>query len=329
MARFHNSNRNLRIGGFPWYEMVWRGVLGHFTPAPPASGFPAFIRDWSVVPDLARLHQRSESPRLTWLGHVTLLLQVAGLNILTDPTLCRYAGPRGQVGARRRVPATLAAEDLPPIDIVLISHNHYDHLDYDTLMRLKRAGQTPRYLVPQGLKGWFDEHGFTQVEEMNWWNVTDIAPMLRLTYTPAQHWSKRTPWDTNQSLWGGFCIEWWRQDASPWRFFFPGDTGYSDDFKEIRRRLGAMDFVAVPIGAYLPRDIMAPMHVNPEEGVKLFLDLEGKHGVGVHWGTFELSSEAFDQPPRDLAAACVKLDVAPGRIWLMKHGETRDLPCAN
>lgn len=332
-TRFHNSNPELRIGGFPWYEMVWRGVRGHFTPAPPAAGFPAFVREWSVRPDRAVLDQRHETPVLTWLGHVTLLLQVGGLNILCDPTLCNFAGPRGQVGARRRVPPPLPAEDLPPIDLLLISHNHYDHLDYDTLMRMGRAGQRPQVLVPLGLKGWFDTHGIAPVQEMGWWNEFDIGP-LRVTYTPAQHWSKRTPFDTNQSLWGGFCIEWQARGgnatkaakAKPWRFLFPGDTGYSDDFKEIRRRLGAMDFVAVPIGAYLPRDIMAPMHVNPEEGVQLFLDLGAQRGVGVHWGTFELSSEAFDQPPRDLAAACQKLGVGQERIWLLKHGESREIP---
>ena len=326
--RFHNTDPTLRIGGFPWYEMVWRTARGHFTPPPPKDGFPAFIRDWCIAPDHAVLTQRHEEPMLTWLGHVTLLLQVAGLNILTDPTLCRFAGPHGQVGARRRVPPPLAAEALPPIDLVLISHNHYDHLDYDTLTRMGSAGQQPRFLVPLGLKAWFDQQGIGQVEEMGWWDQRQIGPLI-LTYTPAQHWSKRTPFDTNRSLWGGFCIEWPRPPApqpAPWRFLFPGDTGYSSDFKEIRRRLGAMDFVAVPIGAYLPRDIMAPMHVSPEEGVQLFLDLESQRGVGVHWGTFELSSEAFDQPPDDLAAACDKLGVARERIWLLKHGESRAIP---
>jgi N-acyl-phosphatidylethanolamine-hydrolysing phospholipase D len=322
MPRFYNTNPAARVAGFPWYEMLWRGVKGQFTPPPPVNGFPAFIEQWSQAPDHALLAQRHEAPQLTWLGHVTMLLQVAGLNILTDPTLCRYAGPRGQVGARRRVPAPLAAEDLPPIDLVLISHNHYDHLDYDTLTRLRRAGQRPRYLVPQGLKGWFDARGFERVDEVEWWDSVSVGA-LNITYTPAQHWSKRTPWDTNASLWGGFCIEWKRANAAPWRFLFPGDTGYSDDFKTIRKRLGAMDFVAVPMGAYLPRDIMAAMHVNPEEGVQIFLDLGAKRGLGVHWGTFELSSEGFDQPPHDLAAACRKLGVTDERIWLLKQGETR------
>jgi N-acyl-phosphatidylethanolamine-hydrolysing phospholipase D len=324
MTRYHNSNRELKIGGFPWYEMVWRGIRGHFTPPPPANGFADFIREWSITPDHQRLAQRHEQPLLTWLGHVSLLLQVAGLNILIDPTLCNFAGPRGQVGARRRVPAPLTPEELPPIDYVLISHNHYDHLDYDTLTRLLRAGQRPRFFVPSGLKPWFDQHGIDQVSEMGWWDRVDLGP-ITLSFTPAQHWSKRTPFDTNQSHWGGYCIEWQRKKA-PWRFLFPGDTGYSNDFKEIRRRLGVMDFVAVPIGAYLPRDIMAPMHVNPDEGVQLFKDLDGQRGLGVHWGTFELSSEAFDQPPHDLLAACRRHQIAPERIWLMKHGESRAIP---
>ena len=324
-GRFLNTDASAVIGDFPWYEMVWRGVRGDFRPRrAPAGGYAAFAQAWSLPVDLARIHRRSQSPRVTWLGHVAVLLQVAGANILTDPVLSGFAGPRGRMGAPRRVPAPLAVEQLPPIDWVLISHNHYDHLDYDTVMRLAAAGQRPRYLVPLGIKAWFDAHGIGNVTELNWWQRIDAGP-LAFHFTPAQHWSRRTPLDTNRSLWGGYAVEWRPAGAVPWRWFFPGDTGYSRDFADIARRIGTMDFVALPIGAYLPRDFMGPMHINPMEAVQIFRDVGARHAMGVHWGTFELTQEAFDEPPADLAAACAAQGVDASRIWLMKHGETRDI----
>jgi L-ascorbate metabolism protein UlaG (beta-lactamase superfamily) len=259
-----------------------------------------------------------------------MLLQVAGLNILIDPTLADCAGPFGRVGAPRRVPAPLTPEQLPPIDVVLISHNHYDHLCDATLSRLVAAGQSPHFYVPLGLGQWFTSRGMDRVTELDWWYQAPLKEGVTLHFTPAQHWSRRTPWDTNASLWGGFMVEWARQTegegGEPWRFLFPGDTGYSNDFKTIRERLGAVDFLALPIGAYLPRDFMKPMHVNPADAVQLMLDLDAKQAMGVHWGTFLLTQEAFDHPPRDLAAALHDRGLPQERVWLMKHGETRAIP---
>ncbi len=304
---FANANPEIVIGNFPWYDMVRRNLRGDFKPqVPPAGGYAAFARAWSTPVDHARLALRPVQPTITWLGHVTMLLQVAGLNILTDPTLAGFAGPYGRFGAPRMVPPPLAARDLPPIDVVLISHNHYDHLCDATIAGLKAAGQKPRFLVPLGLKAWFDARRIAAVTELDWWDAVDLplagAP-LRVHFTPAQHWSRRTPSDTNASLWGGFMVEWRRPDAPPWRFLFPGDTGYSADFRRIRERLGPVDFLALPIGAYLPRDFMCNMHVNPADAVQLMLDVEARQAMGVHWGTFKLTQEAFDQPPRDLAVA--------------------------
>ena len=304
---FANANPEIVIGNFPWYDMVRRNLRGDFKPqVPPAGGYAAFARAWSTPVDHARLALRPVQPTITWLGHVTMLLQVAGLNILTDPTLAGFAGPYGRFGAPRMVPPPLAARDLPPIDVVLISHNHYDHLCDATIAGLKAAGQKPRFLVPLGLKAWFDARRIAAVTELDWWDAVDLplagAP-LRVHFTPAQHWSRRTPSDTNASLWGGFMVEWRRPDAPPWRFLFPGDTGYSADFRRIRERLGPVDFLALPIGAYLPRDFMCNMHVNPADAVQLTLDVEARPAMGVHWGTVKLTQEAFDQPPRDLAVA--------------------------
>lgn len=320
---FANSDRTLNLGQSPWYEITWRRMRGDFRPLnPPAGGYEQFAAKWSSPVDLALLHSRSDSPRITWLGHAGLLLQLAGRNILIDPQLTDFAGPFRQLSATRRVPPPLRPEDLPAIDYVLISHNHYDHLDKATILRLMASGQRPRFLVPLGVKAWFDEHGIGLVSEMDWWDERTDGP-LRIHFTPAQHWSKRTPFDTNRSLWGGFAVT--RDAPAPWRFLYTGDTGYSADFRDIRQRLGTVDLLAVPVGAYLPRDFMAPQHTNPDDAVSILLDVEAKQAIGVHWGTFELTQEAFDQPPVDVAEALSRQNLGQDRLWMLRHGETRHL----
>lgn len=326
--RFRNSDPEVLIGDFPWHEMIWRNLRGDFQPkVPPQGGYAAFARAWSTPVDLARLHQRQQQPTVTWLGHVTILLQVGGLNVLTDPTLADFAGPFGRVGAMRMVPAPLNPAQLPPIDLVLISHNHYDHLCWATIRALLRAGQSPRFAVPMGLAPWFHQRGIAQVQEMSWWDCFRMGP-LTVTFTPAQHWSRRTPWDTNASHWGGYLVKWSPTSREPWRFLFPGDTGYSKDFAAIRKRLGPIDFLALPIGAYLPRDFMRRMHVNPADAVQMMVDLDAQQAMGVHWGTFKLTQEAFDQPIADLVEALAARQMPADKVWLLKHGETRAIAMA-
>jgi L-ascorbate metabolism protein UlaG (beta-lactamase superfamily) len=322
---FANNSAGVRIGNFPWHEMVWRTARGHFKPqSEPEGGYAQFARAWSAPVDHARLEAPGAAPQVTWLGHVSILLQLAGRNVLFDPTLAAFAGPYGRLGAARRVPAPLQAHELPRIDAVMISHNHYDHLCDATLAALHAAGQRPHYYVPLGLKDWFVARGLDRVTEMDWWDRVVLADSeLAVHFTPSQHWSRRTPWDTNASLWGGFMVQWQRGGLGDWRFHFPGDTGYCDDFKQIHARLGPVDLLALPIGAYLPRDFMKPMHVNPDDAIQLMLDLEAKQAFGVHWGTFMLTQESFDQPPKDLARALRARGLAQDRVWLLKTGETR------
>lgn len=322
---FSNSDASVRIGQFPWYEILWRRTRGDFRPVEePPGGYARFAEEWTAAVNLEKLQRPGVSPQITWLGHAGMLLQVAGQNLLIDPQLSDYAGPVRLLSAKRRVPPPLTAAQLPKIDWVLISHNHYDHLDEDTLLALKAAGQQPTYLVPLGLKGWFDARGLGPIIEMDWWDRHTHGP-LHIVLTPAQHWSKRTLFDTNATLWGGFHVEAKRESQPAWRFHYTGDTGYSADFKEIRRRLGPVDLLAVPVGAYEPRDFMAPQHTNPGDAVQILLDLEAVQAIGVHWGTFELTQERFDQPPIDVRAALVAKNLPENHVWMLKHGETRSL----
>lgn len=272
-----------------------------------------------VANDGIALRSNPPRTRVTWIGHATLLVQVDGLDILTDPQWSDRAGPTSWLGAKRLGPPGLAFEDLPRIDVVVISHDHYDHLDLPTVKRLA-AAHDPLFVVPLGMKAWFAENGMTRVVELDWWQE-HVHRDVRFVCLPAQHFSQRSLWDGNRRLWASWAIV-----GPTHRLYFAGDTGYFSGFKEAGRRLGPFDVAALPIGAYLPPEIMKRVHLTPEEAVQAFGDLGAKVMVGIHWGTFDLAEEPLDEPPVRMLAEARRRDLDPARAWILKIGETRGLP---
>lgn len=267
-----------------------------------------------VVPnDGAALRDNASRISVTWIGHASFLIQMGGRSILTDPVWSRRAGI-GPFGPARMVPPGVRLIDLPPIDLVLISHNHYDHLDLDTIRRL---GNRPTYLVPARLGSWFRALGCAKVYECRWWESVETLG-LRFDFVPAQHWSGRNLWDRYLTLWGGWLLS----DGAA-RLYFAGDSAYFSGFKEIGQRYPGIDIAFLPIGAYEPEWFMQPAHVNPEEAVQAFLDVGARVIIPMHWGTFRLSTERTDEPPRRLAAWWSAQGLDPANNWTLAVGETR------
>lgn len=268
-------------------------------------------------PDLGFIRSNRTEFAVTWIGHATALVQLGGLNFLTDPHFSERASPVQFMGPRRWQPPGVALAELPPVDVVLMSHNHYDHLDAGSVAGLtKQRGGAPLFLVPLGLDRWMDGAGVKTVRRMDWWDAIEVKG-ARITFVPAQHWSRRTLADTNTTLWGGFVVQ-----AAGRAFYFVGDTGYGPDFKEIGSRFGGFDLSLIPIGAYEPRWFMKSAHVNPEEAVKIHRDVQSRRTVAIHWGTFQLTDEALDRPLADLAVARARHKLAPGEFVTLRHGET-------
>ena len=233
---------------------------------------------------------------VTFIGHSTFLIQTSVANILTDPMYSQRAGPFNRFGPRRVRQPAVRFEDLPPISTVLLSHNHYDHCDLRTLRMLAKRFD-PIVVTPLGNASLVRSTGIRRVDELDWWQEARTSA-LPITLTPAHHFSARTPLDRNRALWGGFML-----GPAGARIFFAGDTAYGPFFRDIRRRLGPIDLALLPIGAYEPRWFMKAVHMNPAEAVQAHLDLEPSESVGMHFGTFQLTTEGIDEPLRALDEA--------------------------
>ncbi|MEE2901904.1 MAG: MBL fold metallo-hydrolase [Myxococcota bacterium] len=243
----------------------------------------------------------SEQARLSWIGHSTFLLQVSGKNILTDPIFSQRASPVSFAGPERYTQPAVTIEDLPKIDLVVISHNHYDHLDEATV---RVIGNSTKWCVPLGLKSWFKDIGVTNVVEFDWWDQKEING-IQVTATPSQHWSARGLFDRFDTLWAAWSVQ-----VGAFKSWFAGDTGYNDvQFKEIGQKIGPFDLAMIPIGAYVPRWFMRDFHVNPKEAVKIHMDVRSKYSVAMHWGTFPLAGEGLLAPREDLRVALSELGI--------------------
>jgi N-acyl-phosphatidylethanolamine-hydrolysing phospholipase D len=269
------------------------------------------------TPDLRALRDKSRGATVTWIGHSTVLAQVDGVTFLTDPTWADRSGPfSGFVGVGRYTPPGIAFDDLPPVDFVLISHDHYGHLDEPTVRRLARAFD-PLFIVPMGVKSWLADRGITRAVELNWGESVTVKG-LTVVSTPAQHGGGRTAIDQGRRLWSAWAV------LGSKRFYFGGDTGYYRHFKETGDRLGPFDLAALPIGSYTPREIAKPVHISPEEAVQAALDLRAARMLGVHWGTFGLAREPYDEPPIRLRAEIARRGLDPDWAWVLDPGETAD-----
>ncbi|HEY7029434.1 MAG TPA: MBL fold metallo-hydrolase, partial [Gemmatimonadales bacterium] len=299
--RFFNPNG---ANGQPF----WRVPLMLFTPR----------TRWPPNVPVEQTHPPRVGPEdvvVTFIGHASFLLQTAGVNLLIDPVYAERASPFSFIGPRRVRAPGVRFDDLPPISCVLLSHNHYDHCDLVALRELDRRFHAP-IVTPIGNGRLLRSAGIQHIEELDWWENAHTAP-LPITLTPAQHFSARHLFDRNRALWAGFLIE-----ASGRRILFAGDTGYGAHFREMAARLSPIDFALIPIGAYEPRWFMKDIHMNPAEAVQAHLDLAATESLAMHFGTFQLTPEGIDDPPRELGKALLERGVPAERFKVVAVGES-------
>ncbi|MBT0586738.1 MBL fold metallo-hydrolase [Alteromonas oceanisediminis] len=269
--------------------------------------------------DIGLITTPPTKPTVTWLGHSTFLFQHQGVNILTDPVFSDRASPVSFAGPKRYSPHVIDYRDLPAIDMVVISHNHYDHLDK---LAIEMLGPQVHYYVPLGLKPWFVERGVAadNVTQMDWWETRSTnATNLRVQALPSQHWSARGLSDRFSTLWASWAITF--DDFTLW---FAGDTGYTQAvFEPIGKALGQVDLALIPIGAYAPRWFMQDYHANPEEAVQMHKDVNATLSIGMHWGTFPLTAEPPAEPPLRLKEALQAAQLSSAEFMVLDIGETQ------
>jgi N-acyl-phosphatidylethanolamine-hydrolysing phospholipase D len=296
-------------GTFFYLRRVWYSI------------FPPDVPDRHVLPEAEaiRLFNSLDDNKIIWLGHASFLINISGKTILTDPFLTEYASPVSWAGPRRFVPPGVSINNLPSINIIIVSHNHYDHLDDETIRGI-REKEKIHIIVPLGLKDFFIERGFTIVNELDW-NESISIDDLKISALPSVHNSARSTDDKNQTLWAAWAI-----NSMPGKILFVGDTGYSDTlFKNIGNQQGPFDYAILPIGAYEPREVMWMSHITPEEAVTIGKEVMASTLIASHWGTINLSDEPTFEPPQRFKDAGKKNGFLEDSLWIMKIGETREL----
>jgi L-ascorbate metabolism protein UlaG (beta-lactamase superfamily) len=281
---------------------------------------PGFWREWVDAPPGPKPPDRVDRGglRATFVNHATLLIQMDGVNFLTDPMWSERCSPVSFAGPKRHRPPGIRFGDLPPIDAVLVSHNHYDHLDIPTLWEL-RVRSNPRVITPLGNSLLMSRYGIGGATELDWWQHTPITDGVKVTLVPAQHFCARALSDRNRTLWGGFVIS-----GPSGNVYFAGDSGFGGHFQRIADRFPSVRLALLPIGAYLPRWFMKPVHIDPTHAVRAHRVLGARTSIAMHFGTFALGDDGMDDPVRELESAMA----ANGdpNFWVLDHGEGRDLP---
>lgn len=304
--RFFNKNGHYPHSFFTLLKWKWSSTPEVWPESVPNKQYP--------LPELAP----TDKGIVTFINHATFLLRFQGLTVLTDPVYADRASPMTFAGPKRSRAPGVAFENLPTIDVVIISHNHYDHMDLVTLKMLDEKFH-PLFIVPLGNTEILKNEGIQNVQELDWWMETRVKG-FGFVLTPAEHWSARGLTDKNKALWGSFMII---APEAAFKVYFAGDTGYAGHFKEIRTLLGGPpDLALLPIGAYEPRWFMKYHHMNPEEAVKAHLDLGAAQSIGMHFGTFQLTDEGIDRPVKDLEVATKKLSVKEGSFRVLDQGES-------
>lgn len=310
-----------------WAYLQWQRDRWLDRPPPSAPG-----RVPVTNVDLAYLKSTTRDISVTWIGHATALWKVNGLNILTDPVFSHRTSPLTFAGPERDVPLPIQLDELPRIDVVLVTHDHYDHLDRATVVRLnEQKGGPPLFVVPLGVEHWMAGEGILNTRAMDWWHSFEVpAPggVVTVHFVPVQHWSSRSWGVRNMTLWGGFVVH-ARIEGGSYSMFFTGDTGYSKDFADIGARFGGFDFSQISVGCYLPRWFMRDQHVNEDEAVRIHLDVKSRFSIGMHWGTFRLCDDPIEAPLDGLPVARAKYGVADADFVLLAIGETRVLKRAD
>lgn len=283
--------------------------LLHNYPHPPKNGYQQFIKQWwqqAVFCDA--------TDAVWWLGHATALICINQKWIITDPVFSQRASPFTWIGPKRRTPPGATIQQLPDIDMIIISHNHFDHLDISSIRLLLSRFQDIICCVPCGLKNFFQQQGAKNIIELDWWQSQEVCD-IQFTCVPAKHWSKRSFWDKNCTLWCGWMIQ-----AAEKCIYFAGDTGYDKQLIDIRNRFPPADIALLPIGAYSPRWFMHSQHMDPQQAIQLFSDLQCKQAIAIHWGTFELTDEPIDEPPLLLQQLCEEIAL-PSRFRIIPIGQ--------